>query len=642
MATLQELERALVNADRAGDTDAARKLAAVVARARQDVVNQIPDTTVAETMPQYVEPTVGEKIVGAGETALTLATGATGGTVGMIGGTLKGLAEQILSGKFGTPEAAKLVEKSAMEGAQALTYAPRTEAGQEMARETGQFLAETIPPVIPVVGPPGAVMSGIRAAQPAVATTARQATTAARQAAAPVVQAVKETAQTAASKAKQAVGLEVPPRATPGTPGSAGAMGVDVATQRAMKAQELPVPIKLTEGQKTRQFEDVRFERETAKLPEIGEPLRERFAQQNQQLRQNLDAFIDMTGAQAGESEFRRATGMAVNEALRSRAARDKARIRVLYKEAEKAGELASPANLSPIADYLNQNRAGRSSAPIMGTFAEELKVQGIGSGSLADGTLQIGEVSLGQAEALRKAINRFVKSNDPNDVRVASELKQLIDTQTEGLGGNLYQQARAARARYAADYENIGLVKNLLGFKRGTTDRAIALEEVLNRSIIDPGTSLDTVRQIRRLLQTEGPKGMQAWKELQGGTLQYIKEEALRNVAPDQFGNRIVSPAQLDRVITNLDKTGKLDFVFGKKGAEQLRTINDVAKDVLTVPPGTVNTSNTASVLAGLMDVAISGTSGVPAPVMTSFRLMTKGIKDAKTRARVKRALGE
>lgn len=642
MATLQELERALINADRAGDTDAARKLAAVISRARQDVVNQIPDTTVAETMPQYVEPTVGEKIVGAGETALTLATGATGGTVGMIGGTLKGLAEQILSGKFGTPEAAKLVEQEAMKGAQALTYMPRTEAGQEMARETGQFLAETVPPVIPVVGPPGAVMSGIRAAQPAVATTARQATTAARQAAAPVVQAVKETAQTAASKAKQAVGLEVPPRATPGTPGSAGAMGVDVATQRAMKAQELPVPIKLTEGQKTRQFEDVRFERETAKLPEVGEPLRERFAQQNQQLRQNLDAFIDMTGAQAGESEFRRATGMAVNEALRSRAARDKARIRVLYKEAEKAGELASPANLSPIADYLNQNRAGRSSAPIMGTFAEELKVQGIGSGSLADGTLQIGEVSLGQAEALRKAINRFVKSNDPNDVRVASELKQLIDTQTEGLGGNLYQQARAARARYAADYENIGLVKNLLGFKRGTTDRAIALEEVLNRSIIDPGTSLDTVRQIRRLLQTEGPKGMQAWKELQGGTLQYIKEEALRNVAPDQFGNRIVSPAQLDRVITNLDKNGKLDFVFGKKGAEQLRTINDVAKDVLTVPPGTVNTSNTASVLAGLMDVAISGTSGVPAPVMTSFRLMTKGIKDAKTRARVKRALGE
>lgn len=746
MATLQELERALVNADRAGDTDAARKLAAVISRARQDVVNQIPDTTVAETMPQYVEPTVGEKIVGAGETALTLATGATGGTVGMIGGTLKGLAEQILSGKFGTPEAAKLVEQEAMKGAQALTYAPRTEAGQEMARETGQFLAETIPPVIPVVGPPGAVMSGIRAAQPAVATTARQATTAARQAAAPVVQAVKETAQTAASKAKQAVGLEAPPRATPGTPGSAGAMGVDMATQRAMKAQELPVPIKLTEGQKTRQFEDVRFERETAKLPEVGEPLRERFAQQNQQLRQNLDAFIDMTGAQAGESEFRRATGMAVNEALRNRAARDKARIRVLYKEAEKAGEMQAPVSTKQVVDVLNASQSAESTAPVLTAAKRELIRLGgaaedangqlvpIKPTASAPGSLPVGEttlkpgvdgavwltkdperatryarqaaeknggepvvvrvreseapqdptnfgddytrsvagaipieskivgkvvpeegywyhgtsqqkssggMSLANMEQLRKFVNK-VTGNDPTNVKFASDLKRSIDASTEGLGGNLYQQARAARARYAADYENIGLVKNLLGFKRGTTDRAIALEEVLNRSIIDPGTSLDTVRQIRRLLQTEGPKGMQAWKELQGGTLQYIKEEALRNVAPDQFGNRIVSPAQLDRVITNLDKNGKLDFVFGKKGAEQLRTINDVAKDVLTVPPGTVNTSNAASVLAGLMDVAISGTSGVPAPVMTSFRLMTKGIKDAKTRARVKRALGE
>jgi hypothetical protein len=80
---------------------------------------------------------------------------------------------------------------------------------------------------------------------------------------------------------------------------------------------------------------------------------------------------------------------------------------------------------------------------------------------------------------------------------------------------------------------------------------------------------------------------------------------------------------------------------VFGKKGAEMLRTVNDVAKDVLVAPPGAVNTSNTASVLAGLMDVAISGTSGVPAPVMTSYRLLTKSIKDRKTRARVRRALG-
>ena len=115
-----------------------------------------------------------------------------------------------------------------------------------------------------------------------------------------------------------------------------------------------------------------------------------------------------------------------------------------------------------------------------------------------------------------------------------------------------------------------------------------------------------------------------------------------LKGVTTNQRGDRIVSPAQLDRAVTNLDKTGKLDFIFGKKGAEQLRTINDVAKTVLTAPPGAVNTSNTATVLAGLMDVALTGTTGVPAPVATSFKFLTGQIKDARLKARIKQSLGE
>ncbi|MFZ9264663.1 MAG: hypothetical protein ACO222_05835, partial [Polynucleobacter sp.] len=113
MATVQELERALINADKAGDADAARKIAAVLSRARTDIVSQIPDMPVQETMPQQAAPTMTEQAIGAGEAALTLGTGAVGGTLGMIGGTLKGLAEQILTGQFGTPQAAKMVEQAA-------------------------------------------------------------------------------------------------------------------------------------------------------------------------------------------------------------------------------------------------------------------------------------------------------------------------------------------------------------------------------------------------------------------------------------------------------------------------------------------------------------------------------------------------
>jgi hypothetical protein len=624
MATLQQLERALINADRAGDTDAARKLAAVITRARQDVSLQIPDAQVPETVPAPVQPGIGEQLVGAGEAALAAGTGAIGGTVGMIGGTLKGLAEQILSGQFGTPQAARLVEQSAAKGSQALTYAPRTQAGQEQLQAIGQAMQQVLP-VTPLTGELGMIAQGTRAAQPAVQAGAGIATEAA--------QAVKPAVQKAVTAVRERV-------AAPSTQrGSVGAAATPEALMRETGAAELPVPIKLTEGQKTRTFEQQRFEREMAKNPEIGEPIRERFAQQNKQLIQNMDAFIDMTGAQAPDL---RSIGVSVTEALRSRAAKDKAQIRTLYKEAEKAGELAAPVDFAPIADYLNQNRAGRSSAPILQTIADELKVQEVGGGALAEGTVSAGTVTLQQAEKIRAAINRFAKQNDPNDLRVASELKALIDAQTEGAGGNLYSKARAARARYAQNYENIGIVKNMLGTKRGSVDRVIALEDVLNRSIVAPTASLDSVRQIRRLLQTEGDKGMQAWRELQGGTLAYIRDQATKNVARDTMGNPIVSAAQLDRAIAGLDKSGKLDFIYGKKGAEKIRLLNDIAKDVLTSPPGAINTSNTASVILAALDMGISGAAGVPAPVLSGVRMAGKYVKDSRLKARVKKALGE
>ena len=48
---------------------------------------------------------------------------------------------------------------------------------------------------------------------------------------------------------------------TPGTMGSVGAAGTDMATMRRQAAESLPVPIKLTKGQAERSFEQQRFER---------------------------------------------------------------------------------------------------------------------------------------------------------------------------------------------------------------------------------------------------------------------------------------------------------------------------------------------------------------------------------------------
>ena len=87
MATLPQMERALVNAHNAGDIEAARVLAAAIQRARQDIGAQIPGTQVAEATSQPPEPGIGQQLLGAAETGLTLATGAVGGVLGTIQGT---------------------------------------------------------------------------------------------------------------------------------------------------------------------------------------------------------------------------------------------------------------------------------------------------------------------------------------------------------------------------------------------------------------------------------------------------------------------------------------------------------------------------------------------------------------------------
>lgn len=646
MATLQQLETALINADKAGDMAAARQIAAVLKRNREDPMNQVPGTEIPETMQRQEEPSLGQNIVGAGETALALGSGATGGALGMIGGTLKGLAEQLLSGQFGTQQAADAVEQAAMGGAEALTYAPRTQAGQEQTAAVGEALAP-LAALAPMTAELGVIGQGARALPGA----ARAAAPAVQEAAGKIIAPIKGAAEKIKAAVRPASADE---QAGAGGARSGGAAAVEAGRLRQAKANELPVPIKLTEGQRSRELGQQRFERETAKDPEMGGPIRERFEDQNMKLQQNLDDFIDRTGAEAGDL---RSAGEMVDKALRGRAAKDKVKIRAQYKAAREAGDMADPVNLEGVLKHLNESAGEVSTAPLLKTvrdLAVKMKIARDEGGVLVPirekprpsytGAKpepgRVKEVDLNTAETFRQAINRNTNQEGPN-IRQATIIKGIIDSATEGKGGPLYRRARSTYGKFKKDYENIGLVKNLIGQKKGSTDRAIALEDVVRRSVIDPATSLDDVRHIRRLLQTEGDKGKQAWKELQGATLNHIKDEATKNVARDQQGNAIVSPAQLDRALQKLDKNGKLDFVFGKKGAEMLRTINDVAKDVLVATPGAVNTSNTASVLAGLMDVAISGTSGVPAPLMTSLRLMTKSIKDRKTRARVQRALG-
>jgi hypothetical protein len=112
----------------------------------------------------------------------------------------------------------------------------------------------------------------------------------------------------------------------------------------------------------------------------------------------------------------------------------------------------------------------------------------------------------------------------------------------------------------------------------------------------------LDDVRSIGRTLKRAGPEGEQAWRELQGQTIEQMKAAVTKNIQRDEGGNPIVSPRQFDTFVKNLDSDGKLDYIFGKKGAQEIRDLRDTAITVYS-PVAGINQSNTASALTQALD---------------------------------------
>lgn len=619
----------------------------------------IPVEPGANTKPTAVpEPSLGDKIIGTGEAGLTALTGATGGTLGMIGGTLGGMADSILSGKFGTPEAAKLVEQSAAKGAQALTYEPRTPQGQEQAAAMGEALQNVIPiaaiapGLIPASSGAKGAPAGVVARAGAEGTARAIGGEAAAAGVSKAIDATTRAAEKATTLPRRAMdalrGTPSEPAPASGMRASVEAAGVPAEVQRQALAESFPAPIELTKGQVTRDPAQLKFEVETAKNPEVGAPLRQRYVQQNEAILRNFDTWADQTGAEAPSL---RATGQAVDKALVDQMRRDKTRVNAAYAEAKRSPEAAaivdqtkpvligegdSAITNTPMG-YLNEQPTGLPSTAL--TDAARQYAVRLGIADMQDGQLVPRPATIRQLEDWRKAINQAT-GYEPADIRHATILKAMIDSQTEPVAGPLYRQARATRTRFAQNYEDRAVISKLLSNKRGTMDRAVALEDTFDHAILKG--SLDDVRNVRRVLQRSGPDGQQAWKELQGSTVSWIRDQATKGIATDASGTRVLSPAALDKAIRSLDTDGRLDFIFGKNGAQQIRDINELAQIAKTVPPeAAINMSNTAStMLSAFGDIGLAGVTGVPAPIATAGRIALKSIKDRALRKRIAEAL--
>jgi len=419
------------------------------------------------------------------------------------------------------------------------------------------------------------------------------------------------------------------PGASASRPGG-GAMSTSEETIRAQRAAELPVPIELARFQRTRDFTEQQRARELAKNNEVGGPIRDRMAQQQEELRQNFERFIEGTGSEVWNNPYEQ--GGVIADALSTLARRERTRTSALYKRAEKAGEMREPVSYQELSDFIAQQTptTREKLAPVLKTVEEQI---------LANDPNKTGMMALNQMEDIRKLINK-VASPGTADATFGRDMRIIIDNATKDAGGDVYKQARASRTKYARDFEDIDLVEKVFANKPGSTDRFVALEKVTDK-ITGDNTPLDSVKHLLGLLDRAGPRGVRAKRELQGSVMEKIRDQAYRGITSDESGQAVIQPAALNKIITSLNKNGKLDLIFDKKTAELLNTINDVTKDIITSPPGSINASGTSSAMMNAIDtLGTFSTTGLPVPAAKILNDFRKAMAARGMRKEVKRLL--
>ena len=541
----------------------------------QTAPTQTPITSdvplVASQMPKQVpieEPKRGmmDYVKALGEVPATLASGAIAQPVGAAYGIYKGMT----SPQYGTQQGIQQGQQAGSELAQKLQYQPTSPVSQDVLQGIGGAMEAAKIPVTP--GGIGQI--------PSFAQQARNV----GQFAKPAISEALQTAKPAVSTMAQALRKEAPMVGV-------GAAEVPEAAVRAQMAQQLRVPVELSKGQAMRDLGQQKFEIETPKnFPELGKPLVEAQAKRNDAILQNFDAFVDATGK---ETYGLRETGRVVDKALVGAANKAKFEINAAYTAARDAGETQQPVGYAPLKAYIDDQTptVKRKLAPIISAVDEEIA---------KNDPKKAGQISINSLEDIYQFINKNYEPGTVGETH-AKAMKNIINQMTEGQGGELYQEARKLRTKFGREFENVGYVDKLLRQKPGTTDRSVAFEDVFDHSVLNG--SLDDVRAIGMTLKKAGPEGQQAWKELQGQTIQYIKDKVSQSVDVDSFGNPVVSPAKFKSVVTQLDQDGKLDYVFGKQGAQEIRDLLATTINVNAPLKGAANYSNSASAIITALD---------------------------------------
>jgi hypothetical protein len=519
----------------------------------------IPDNQNMITLPK-TERSAQDKLMGYVETPAIIA-----GNIGRaITAPIAKYGTEALVG-WNTPQGIKAGQQAA-QTVSSQFYQPRTETGPEVANAIGEALGSLPPTPLTSAG------TALSTLMPTATNQLRNIVVpATKQAVAPATNVLASAMQRGQQPSMQGM----------------GAAQTSEQLMREERLQRLGIPA--TAGERTKSLAQQQFEADVARgvVTGISEEEKTRLAErmrafktnQKQAITNNFERMTQDVGAEVADPTQMRQIGRIVDKAVNDEYTKKYDNYKALYQKADQSGETLQPVSYQGLLDYINTKTptTRQKLDPILDSVAESLAMND------PDKT---GTITVRALEDIYQQIGKV--KNSPN----AGELKKIITDMGEGAGGELYQAARTARSQLAKEFEDVSRVDKLLGTKAGYTDRRVALDDVFKHIVLDG--SLEEMRTVTKLLKKAGPQGQQAYAELQGQTLQHMKELLTKG---DQLSFK-----NLNTLVTQLDSEDKLAYMFGKTGRDQIMDLRDAIKDVVVKEPGAVNFPNTAgAVLRGL-----------------------------------------
>jgi hypothetical protein len=511
---------------------------------------QIPGAEKSTTLPPK-PVSMQDRIMGAIETPAIVA-----GEVGRMVATPLAKMFGEAYGGYGTPQGKEMGQQAAQVTSQQF-YQPRTETGPNIVNQIGKALA-VLPPTL---GSTGATLNALTPA--AVSQTRAMVTP-------------------AATSTQQRMAALLQPQKQQMIGG--GAASTDEALLRQQRALEQKIP--LTKGEQLQDFSLLKRESDLPKEnPELAKGLIEFKQGQKQSILKRFEELSEKTGAQyADPTAYRKIGALVDNEMVKQFDAKN-LKVDKAYQAARDAGETKQVVDTTKLDQWLETNAGKAISVP---------EIKSIKADLAALKKIKNGQLTIDDVEELYKSAGQLGEPGKPSGLFM-KQVKDVINDMTEGAGGDLYRAARTQRKELANDFENTYRVAKLLGTKGGYKDRAVALDDVFSHVVLDG--SLEEMRTVTKLLKKGGPDGQQAYAELQGQTVQYLKDQLTKNASGQ------LSFAKLKTAIDTLDREEKLAYMFGKQGRQTLMDVRDTIQDALIKPEGAVNYSNTGSVVARLLD---------------------------------------